>query len=201
MKFAPRFGEFSKYFKIFVTFVNITPSTYSNMDKEKMNALQLPYKDKLYRFALNIVGNSFDAEDIMQELMIKIWKRIDQFDAIENKEAWCMTATRNMAIDKTRAKKYNVQDISEVFHLSDGEDTVDRKMEKEERFGSIMQLVNQLPEKQKMIIHLRDVEGYTYQEIADMTETTLDFVKVSLHRARKTLKEELLKRNFKKYEA
>jgi RNA polymerase sigma-70 factor (ECF subfamily) len=64
-----------------------------------------------------------------------------------------------------------------------------------------MQLVNQLPEKQRQIIHLRDVEGYSYQEIADITETTLDFVKVSLHRARKTLKDELLKRNIRKYEA
>ena len=112
-----------------------------------------------------------------------------------------MTVTRNMAIDKTRNKKVNTQDISEYHHLKDGDETPDKKMEIEERFGSIMDLVNQLPEKQKMIIHLRDVEGYSYQEIADMTETTLDFVKVSLHRARKTLKEQLLKRNFKKYEA
>ncbi len=74
-------------------------------------------------------------------------------------------------------------------------------MEDTERFGNIIALVNQLPEKQKMIVHLRDVEGYTYQEIADITETSVDFVKVSLHRARKALKEELLRRNIKKYEA
>lgn len=171
------------------------------MSTDKMKALQLPFKDKLYRFALNIVGNTFDAEDIMQELMIKIWNRMDQFNEIDNKEAWCMTVTRNMAIDKTRAKKVKINDISEYHHISDGDVTQDRKMEIDERFGSIMQLVNQLPEKQREIVHLRDVEGYTYQEIADITGTTLDFVKVSLHRARKTLKEELLKRNFKKYEA
>lgn len=166
-----------------------------------MKALELPFKDKLYRFALNIVGNTFDAEDIMQELMIKIWNRMDQFNEIDNKEAWCMTVTRNMAIDKTRSRKVSVQDISAYHHLSDADETQDRKMEKDERFGSIMQLVNQLPEKQREIIHLRDVEGYSYQEIADMTESTLDFVKVSLHRSRKTLKEQLLKRNFKKYDA
>ena len=137
----------------------------------------------------------------MQELMIKIWNRMDQFNEIDNKEAWCMTGTRNMASDKTRAKKVKINDISEYHHISDGDVTQDRKMEIDERFGSIMQLVNQLPEKQREIVHLRDVEGYTYQEIADITGTTLDFVKVSLHRARKTLKEELLKRNFKKYEA
>lgn len=171
------------------------------MSTDKMKALQLPFKDKLYRFALNIVGNTFDAEDIMQELMIKIWNRMDQFNEIDNKEAWCMTVTRNMAIDKTRAKKVKINDISEYHHISDGDVTQDRKMEIDERFGSILQLVNQLPEKQREIVHLRDVEGYTYQEIADITGTTLDFVKVSLHRARKTLKEELLKRNFKKYEA
>jgi RNA polymerase sigma factor (sigma-70 family) len=171
------------------------------MSNNKMNALELPYKDKLFRFALNIVGNTFDAEDIMQELMIKIWNRMDQFNEIDNKEAWCMTVTRNMAIDKTRNKKVSVQDINSYHHLSDSTETQDRKMEKDERFGSIMQLVNKLPEKQREIIHLRDVEGYSYQEIADMTESTLDFVKVSLHRARKTLKEQLLKSNFKKYDA
>lgn len=166
-----------------------------------MKALELPFKDKLYRFALNIVGNTFDAEDIMQELMIKIWNRIDQYQEIENKEAWCMTVTRNMCIDKVRNKKTSVQDISDYHHLKDADITPDKKLEETERFGNIMTLVNQLPEKQRMIVHLRDVEGYTYQEIADMTETTLDFVKVSLHRARKSLKEELLKRNIKRYEA
>ena len=75
------------------------------MNNDKMNALELPFKDKLYRFALNIVGNTFDAEDIMQELMIKIWNRMDQYTLIENKEAWCMTVTRNMCIDKVRNKK------------------------------------------------------------------------------------------------
>ncbi len=187
-------------FMTFVTFNNTTSSSTYTMSQDKMNALDLPFKDKLYRFALNIVGNTFDAEDIMQELMIKIWNRMDQFKEIDNKEAWCMTVTRNMAIDKTRSKKVASLDISEYHHLKDSDITQDKKMENDERFGNIMSLVNQLPEKQKMIIHLRDVEGYTYQEIADMTETTLDFVKVSLHRARKTLKEQLLKRNFKKYE-
>jgi RNA polymerase sigma factor (sigma-70 family) len=171
------------------------------MSTEKMKVLELPFKDKLYRFALNIVGNTFDAEDIMQELMIKIWNRIDQYSEIENKEAWCMTVTRNMAIDKTRNKKTATQDISDYHYLKDSDVTPDKQIELDERFSNIMELVNQLPEKQKIIVHLRDVEGYSYQEIADITENTLDFVKVSLHRARKSLKEALLKRNIKRYEA
>lgn len=73
-------------------------------------------------------------------------------------------------------------------------------MEADESLKFVMDLVNDLPEKQRMIIHLRDVEGYSYKEIAEMLDTSLDFVKVSLHRARKSLKDELLKRNFKKYD-
>lgn len=168
--------------------------------EDRVRNIILPFKDKLYRFALNIVGDVHDAEDLMQELMIKIWKRYDQFLLIDNQEAWCMTVTRNMAIDKVRSKKVAVHDISEYHTLSDKDPTPEKEIEQNERMGIIMKLVNELPEKQRMIVHLRDIEGYTYQEIADITETTLDFVKVSLHRARKTLKERLLKSNFKRNE-
>jgi RNA polymerase sigma factor (sigma-70 family) len=166
-----------------------------------MKSLQLPFKDKLFRFALNIVENQMDAEDVIQELLIKIWKRLDQFEALDNKEAWCMTVTRNLAIDKVRNRKVHMQDIADYGHLTDNSVGQDRKMEDDERYGNIMKLVNQLPEKQKTIVFLRDVEGYSYQEIAEMTETTLDFVKISLHRARKSLKEQLLKQKISKYEA
>ncbi|MEZ4912022.1 MAG: RNA polymerase sigma factor [Saprospiraceae bacterium] len=170
------------------------------MQREKISILDLPFKDKLYRFALNIVGNTFDAEDIMQELLIKIWNRQEQYSTLDNKEAWCMTVTRNLAIDKVRGRKVQTNDIDDFHHLRDQDETQDKKLESSERFGFVMDLVNALPEKQRMIIHLRDVEGYSYKEIADMLETSLEFVKVSLHRARKSLKDELLKRNFKKYE-
>jgi len=171
------------------------------MDSEQYGKemLDLPFKNKLYRFALKFVGSTYDAEDILQELLIKIWNRKEQYADIENKEAWCMTVTRNLCIDKTRAKKVSSMDVSDYHHLSDGADTQDKVMEKDERMSSIMVLVNQLPEKQREIVFLRDVEGYTYQEIADLTDNSLDFVKVSLHRARKSLKDQLIKRNFKKY--
>jgi RNA polymerase sigma factor (sigma-70 family) len=166
----------------------------------KTSELHLPFKDKVYRFVLNIVENTYDAEDIMQELMIKIWNRLDQYNTLDNKEAWCMTVARNMAIDKVRNKKTSTQDINEYHHISDQGRLQDKQLEQDESLSQIMKLVNQLPEKQRMVIHLRDVEGYSYQEIADMTETTLEFVKISLHRARKTLKEQLIKQNIRRYE-
>lgn len=167
---------------------------------DKTGALDLPFKDKLYRFALSIVGDTFDAEDIMQELLIKIWNRIDQYEEIENKEAWCMKVTRNLAIDMIRKKKVSTSDIDEFHNLRDGNILPDAELQNRESLSAIMQLVNDLPEKQRIIVHLRDVEGYSYKEIAEMTDNTLDFVKVSLHRARKSLRDALIKMNFRKNE-
>jgi RNA polymerase sigma-70 factor (ECF subfamily) len=150
-----------------------------------------PYKDKVYRFAFNLVGNTMDAEDILQELFIKIWHKKDQFNDIENKEAWCMTVTRNMCIDKLRAKKKAASDISEHQNISDQGPTPDKSLEQKDSLNRVMKILEELPASQREIIHLRDVEGYTYKEIAEMTELTEDQVKVNLFRARQKLKEKL----------
>ncbi|MFZ1704009.1 MAG: RNA polymerase sigma factor [Saprospiraceae bacterium] len=165
--------------------------------RDEQKILQLPFKDKVYRFVLNIVGDIMHTEDIMQELLVKIWRKKEQYIEIENKEAWCMTVARNLAIDKIRSKKMRPSDIEEHRNISDKEATPEQEYERNEKMSGIMKMLNELPEKQKAIIHLRDVEGYTYQEIADMTDNSLDFVKVSLHRARKTLKEKLLKNHIR----
>lgn len=170
------------------------------MSTEQSKILDLPFKDKLYRLALGIVGNTYDAEDIMQELLIKIWKRIDQYNEIENKEAWCMTVTKNLSIDKIRSRKVPIHSIDDYTFLRDSDITPDKKLEDSDRMSRILSLVNELPDKQRMIVYLRDVEGYSYKEIAEITENTLDFVKVSLHRARKTLKAALIKMNFNRHE-
>ena len=170
------------------------------MSTEQSKILDLPFKDKLYRLALGIVGNTYDAEDIMQELLIKLWKRIDQYNEIENKEAWCMTVTKNLSIDKIRSRKVPIHSIDDYTFLRDSDITPDKKLEDSDRMSRILSLVNELPDKQRMIVYLRDVEGYSYKEIAEITENTLDFVKVSLHRARKTLKAALIKMNFNRHE-
>lgn len=151
--------------------------------------LVLPYKDKLYRFALSIVGNAYDAEDILQEVLIKIWKRWDYFKGLDNKEAWAMTVTRNMSIDKLRAtKRKSTADIDNFFDLSDSGPTPDVTTQSKDTIASILEVINELPTVQKDIVHLRDIEGYKYKEISDILGISVDQVKVNLHRARKRLK-------------
>jgi len=155
----------------------------------------LPYKSKFYRFALKIVGNDEDAEDVIQEMLVKVWQKSEQLSEIENKEAWCMTVTRNLCIDKIRSRKKNrSSDIDEQFSLSDSSPTPDIITEDKESLSIVMTTLNALPDSQKEMIHLRDIEGYTYREISGITGMTEDQVKVNLFRARQKLKHEL--RNF-----
>lgn len=155
----------------------------------------MKYKDKLYRFALKFLGNDLDAEDVVQEVLVKVWQKSDQLEEIENKQAWCMTVTRNLSIDKIRARKATIAGSVDDYHfISDSSPTPDVITEDRENLSIVMKTLNGLPEHQKEIIHLRDVEGYTYKEIADITGYSEDQVKVNLFRARQKLKHEL--RNF-----
>ena len=151
-----------------------------------------PYKNKMFRYAYSIIGNRFEAEDIVQESLIKIWKKKDKFAEIDNKEAWAITIVRNLAIDKVRArKKKKTNDIDEYFHISDNAPSPHIRLEQKEAVRKVAEIMDTLQEAQKEIITLRDIEGYTYQEIADIMELKVDQVKVYLFRARKILRDKL----------
>ena len=158
--------------------------------KEVLKAI-LPIKDKLYRYALRIVGNEMTAEDVVQEVLIKVWQKKSDLEKIENKEAWCMTVTRNLALDKLRRKKVIHDNVDDHRNIADNGMTPYRSLQSDDTMGIIQHAMSQLPESQQQVIHLRDVEGYSYQEIADITGYSLDKVKVYLHRARITLRHKL----------
>ena len=154
----------------------------------------MPYKDKIFRFVLRMVGNEFDAEDIMQELSIKIWKRREQFRELENKEAWCMTVARNMAIDKIRAgKKREYIDVSTAYDLSDDDKNPYEKLASNDTMAMLQKWMAKLPENQRSCLHLREIESMTYKEIAETCDMSLEQVKSNIFRARHILKEMLTK--------
>ena len=103
-----------------------------------------------------------------------------------------MTIVRNLAIDKIRAdKKRQTSDITEHYDISDNAPTPQKKIEQKDALARVNEIMGTLPEMQREIITLRDVEGYTYSEIADIMDITVDQVKVYLFRARKALREKL----------
>ena len=161
----------------------------------------LPLKNELYRLALRITQDSAEAEDVVQETMIKVWNRRDKWDEIESIEAFCLTICRNMAVDRTRqASKKNIS-IDKCNSLQSTTPnsslltphssllTPEEQLEQKDRMKIVKDLIDGLPEKQRTAIHLRDIEGKSYQEIADIMEINEQQVKTNIFRARQTIKE------------
>lgn len=132
---------------------------------------------------------------MVQEVFIKLWKNKDHLDQINNLDAWCMTATRNLSIDKLRSKYQQVQQLHPGMDREDKAPTPYHTTASKDLVEQVRKFMKQLPEKQQQIMHLRDIEGYTYQEIAEALDISLEQVKVYLFRARKAVREQLLKQD------
>ncbi|WP_421985987.1 RNA polymerase sigma factor [Roseivirga sp.] len=151
-------------------------------------------KNKLYRFALNIVKDDELAKDVVQECFIKVWEKRSEIDLIQNLEAWCMQITRNKALDKLRSKHVKKTDLFEVeFDTRKERDTPYVMTERGDLLTRIKGLIDALPDRQREVMQLRDIEGLAYKEIADALDIDINLVKTNLFRARRKLKESLIK--------
>lgn len=152
----------------------------------------LPLKNKLFRLALRITLDPPEAEDVVEDTLVKTWERRAQLTEVESLEAYCTTMCRNLALD--RAEKKSAQNLSLEVVQVDTADTAalpDERMEQDERLQMVSGLFNRLPEKQRTALQLRDIEGYSYQEVADRMGITETDVKVTIHRARQSLKQQI----------
>lgn len=161
------------------------------MTNKEFTSIINELKDKMYRLALRVVNNHMEAEDIVQEVIIKVWDKKEHFETIENKGGWCMTLTRNLAIDKTRSKHKKTNDLSDYGHLSSGSPNPEDILETNDLLLKVKALYNQLPEIQRTVLHLRDIEEYSYDEIAEITGFTNNQVKINIYRGRQSLKDQI----------
>lgn len=150
----------------------------------------LPLKDILYRLALRITLDSAEAEDIVQDTLIRIWNRREQWDEIENMEAFALTICRNLALDRAEKQENNHLELDEQrMECPDQAPTPLDHAQQHDRIKLVRQLVDSLPEKQRSCVQLRDFEGKPYKEIADILGITEQQVKVNIFRARQTIKQ------------
>ena len=152
----------------------------------------LSLKNKLFYLSLSILNNRNDAEDTVQEVYIKIWERQDKLDNIKNLEAFMMTITRNLCLDKLKRKHDKFVTLNEDISkhaISNPHDITEQK----DLVNKAKQIMQQLPEQQRTIVHLRDVEGYNYDEIIEITGFDINYLRVNLSRGRKKIKETIIK--------
>ena len=152
----------------------------------------LPLKDKLFRLALRITFDRAEAEDVVQDTMIRVWNKREEWTQFGSIEAYCLTVAKNLAIDRSQKKEaQNVELTPEMEEESEASGPYDQLINKE-RMSIIHRLINELPEKQRLIMQLRVIEGESYKEIAKILNLTEEQVKVNLFRARQKVKQRYL---------
>ena len=165
------------------------------MNLEDFETRVLPTKNKLFRFALRLLGSSEEAKDVVQDTMIKVWNGRDMAE-VQNMEAWCMRITKNLSLDKLRSRqRKSTGSIDVRFDMVHESLSPHEKTEIHESMKRIDELMANLPDKQRQVMHLRDIEGYSYNEICDVLELDMNQVKVNLFRARNAVREKLIKLN------
>lgn len=155
----------------------------------------LPLKNELFRLALSITLNKADAEDVVQETMLKVWNRREQWDAIESIEAFCMTICRNVALDRQKRMENRNASLEDVGHEAPDHSysaNPEEQAVQRDRVERVRRLMDLLPEKQRTCMQLRDIEGKSYKEIAAVMDITEQQVKVNIFRARQTIKQKYL---------
>ena len=155
----------------------------------------LPLKNELYRLALRITLNPAEAEDVVQDTMIKVWNRRDGWDEIESIEAFCLTICRNLALDRMRKMENQNQSLEEGEHEKPDQSYASNPEEQamqRDRVELIRRLISELPEKQRSAMHLREFEGKSYKEIASIMAITEEQVKVNIFRARQAIRQKYI---------
>lgn len=158
----------------------------------------LPMKDLLFRLALRITLNREDAEDVVQETLIRCWNKRDEWETIDSIQAFATTVCRNLAVDCTKragrkTKGLEDESVAKVMPTASLADSPMQKMLNGERMAQLKTIINKLPENQKLCLQLRDFEEKSYKEIANMLQMTEQQVKTNIFRARQTIKQLFIK--------
>ncbi len=162
------------------------------MKQKEFLSTVLPFKDKLYRLAKRLLVSSDEAEDAVQEIFLKLWNGKEKIGKYKNPEAFAMTMTKNYCLDRLKSKQAgNMKIVHSNFQNSEN---VEKQVEANDGVTHVFQIMETLPEQQRMILQLRDVEQYEYAEIAEMLDLNETAIRVALSRARKAIREEMIKK-------
>lgn len=168
------------------------------MSKDEFISLIIPVRDRLFRLTQTMLGDRQEAEDTLQDVMIKLWHRHGELDTCRNVEAFAMTVARNACLDKLKSYRHRNVWHSDLIDRTPA-DTLqpDREMEISQTRQTLDALLMELPEQQRLIFHLRDIEQFAFEEIEEITGMKTGTIRVNLSRARKKVRELYMSRHSK----
>ena len=165
------------------------------MDIQVFRNAVSPVQGKLFRLATLMLQNDEEAEDIVQEAMLKLWLNRHNLKNYRSIEALAVVITKNLCLDKLRSSRWRTA-VDEVVPDAEGQHPDPHQLtEHSDSHNLLLALMQRLPDQQKLVIHLRDVEEYSYEEIEQATGMRINNIRVTLSRARQNLREMYLKVN------
>lgn len=169
------------------------------MELESFKKKVLPLREKLEVIAQRFVQDKEDAEDIVQDTFLKLWAIRDKLEQYNSIEALAVQIAKNKALDFLRSKRNtHFEDLENLGQSTDK--TPEKITEEQDAIETIRRIVSGLPAIQQTIIRMKDIEGYEIAEIAEITGTKVETVRVNLSRARKKVRDIFIKYNKGRYE-
>ena len=169
-------------------------ATRSIMKQSEFLNLVMPFKDKLYRLAKRLLVSTEEAEDATQEILLKLWSGKNKIESYNNVEAFAMTMTKNFCLDRLKSKQAGNLTLVHSNYV-DSNASLQDQAEVKDSLEWIQKIIQSLPEQQKIVLQLRDVEGYEFEEIEKLLDMKATAVRVALSRARKTVREGLMQKH------
>ena len=160
------------------------------MDTSTFKQCFLPCSRRLYGVAFRLTRNVQEAEDFVQETLLKLWMCREQLGKMNNAEAYSIAVLRNLFKDRYRKSGSLIPDVSPEDLPLTSEDDIGKRIEQSEASDQVKQLIVHLPLQQRQIITMHDLEERSYDEIAGLTGFTVNNIRVLLSRARKTIRQQ-----------
>ena len=165
------------------------------MNAEQFKETLIPVSQKLFRLSYRFLENTQEAEDVVQEVFVKLWNMRNKLGEIKNHEAFATTITKNLCLDRLKAKKTVSLDHNDIGLKNKATEKSNPYQETEAKNNKLIikQIVETLPDQQRTIMIMRDFEEYSFEEIEEHTGLNLNYIRVNLSRARKQVRDEFIK--------
>ena len=164
------------------------------MEQHKFEIEAKRMRPAILRMATHYTEDTDEAEDVVQETLLKLWFLRDRLSQYRNVDALAMVITKHLCINRKRGKHLVTVSLEEGLTIV-GEQNPERRLMDEERMQELLELIATLPNLQQSILKMKHIEGFEVEEIARLTGSTVIAVRTNLSRARKKVREQFMKRN------
>lgn len=158
------------------------------MDQKQFKREVLPLREELLFYAQRMLADKDESEDIIQEVFLKLWYMREELNHYNNVAALSMTITKHLCLNRLKVRQRTYEDVEDVTLISETP-TPHYQLEQKDNLANVLRIIDRLPDLQQTVLRMKHIDGYEVEEIASLTGSTPDAVRMNLSRARRRVKE------------